>query len=123
MKITSSKKPESGGSIILTASVAGIRSGAGSLDYSASKSAVISMAATGAWQLSKTNIRVNAVCPGLIETGMTAPVFEMARERGRAGAIGQLNPTGRYGVAEEVSRSKKNKAYAASKLIIITSWL
>ena len=86
----------------MTASVAGLRSGAGSLDYSASKAAVISMAATGAWQLAKTNIRVNAVCPGLIETGMTAPVFDMARERGAGSKIGQLNPTGRYGVAEEV---------------------
>jgi NAD(P)-dependent dehydrogenase (short-subunit alcohol dehydrogenase family) len=108
MKITSSKKEESGGSIIMTASVAGLRSGAGSLDYSASKAAVISMAATSAWQLSKTNIRVNAVCPGLIETGMTAPVFEMARDRGTGGKIGQLNPIGRYGVAEEVSFVEKS---------------
>jgi NAD(P)-dependent dehydrogenase (short-subunit alcohol dehydrogenase family) len=102
MKVTSSKKAESGGSIIMTASVAGLRSGAGSLDYSASKAAVINMASGAAWQLAKTNIRVNAICPGLIETGMTAPTFEMARERGNAGKIGQLNPTGRYGVAEEV---------------------
>lgn len=102
MKITSSSKSESGGSIIMTASVAGIRSGAGSLDYSASKAAVINMASTASWQLARTNIRVNAICPGLIETGMTAPTFEMARERGNAGKIGQLNPTGRYGVAEEV---------------------
>lgn len=87
----------------MTASVAGLRSGAGSLDYSASKAAVINMASTGAWQLGKTNIRVNAVCPGLIETGMTAPVFDMARGRGAGSKIGQLNPTGRYGVAEEVS--------------------
>ena len=87
----------------MTASVAGMRSGAGSLDYSASKAAVINMASTASWQLAKTNIRVNAICPGLIETGMTAPTFEMARARGSAGKIGQLNPTGRYGVAEEVS--------------------
>lgn len=35
---------------------------------------------------------------------MTKVVFDMARERGNAGKIGQLNPMGRYGVAEEVSR-------------------
>ena len=104
MQVTSSQKPESGGSIIMTASVAGIRSGAGSVDYSASKAAVISMAQTGAWQLARTNIRTNAIAPGLIETGMTTPQFEMARDRGTAGKIGQLNPTGRYGVSEEVSR-------------------
>lgn len=103
MKVTSSSKPESNGSIIMTASVAGLRSGAGAVDYSASKAAVINLAQTGAWQLSRTNIRVNAVCPGLIETGMTMPTFEMAREKGTAGKIGQLNPTMRYGVSEEVS--------------------
>ncbi|MCO5594490.1 hypothetical protein L7F22_048521 [Adiantum nelumboides] len=71
MQETSSSKPHSGGSIILTASVAGLRSGAGSMDYSASKAAVVSLAQTAAWQLARTNVRVNAVCPGLIETGMT----------------------------------------------------
>ncbi|SAM72651.1 related to levodione reductase [Ustilago bromivora] len=98
-------KTESSGSIILTASVAGLRSGAGSVDYSASKAAVISLAQTTAWQLQRSNIRVNAVCPGLIETGMTLPTFEMARERGTAGKIGQLNPTARYGVAQEIANA------------------
>ncbi|ETS63341.1 hypothetical protein PaG_01622 [Moesziomyces aphidis] len=105
MAVTSPSKPESSGSIIMTASVAGIRSGAGSVDYSASKAAVISLAQTTAWQLQRTNIRCNAVCPGLIETGMTLPTFEMARERGTAGKIGQLNPTARYGVAAEIAHA------------------
>ncbi|SNX81395.1 related to levodione reductase [Melanopsichium pennsylvanicum] len=98
-------KPESSGSIIMTASVAGLRSGAGSVDYSASKAAVISLAQTTSWQLQRTNVRVNTVCPGLIETGMTMPTFEMARERGTAGKIGQLNPTARYGVAQEIANA------------------
>jgi NAD(P)-dependent dehydrogenase (short-subunit alcohol dehydrogenase family) len=98
-------KPLSGGSIILTASIAGIRSGAGPVDYSASKAAVNSIAQTAAWQLQRTDIRVNALCPGLIETGMTAPVFDHARQRGTADRIGQLNPMGRYGVAEEIANA------------------
>jgi NAD(P)-dependent dehydrogenase (short-subunit alcohol dehydrogenase family) len=98
-------KPLSGGSIILTASIAGIRSGAGSIDYSASKAAVISIAKTAAWQLQRTDIRVNALCPGLIETGMTSAVFDQARKRGTEGKIGQLNPMGRYGVAEEIANA------------------
>lgn len=105
MKKTSPSKNESGGSIVLTASVAGLRSGAGPSDYSASKAAVVSLAATSAWQLSHTNIRVNAVCPGLIETGMTKIVFDAAKDKGTAGKIGQLNPMGRYGVAEEVAHA------------------
>jgi NAD(P)-dependent dehydrogenase (short-subunit alcohol dehydrogenase family) len=66
---TSSEKTSSSGSIIGTASVAGIRSNAGATAYSASKAAVVSIAQTCAYQLAGTNIRVNAICPGLIETG------------------------------------------------------
>jgi NAD(P)-dependent dehydrogenase (short-subunit alcohol dehydrogenase family) len=51
------KKAGKGGSIIATASVAGIRAGAGGSDYSASKAAVINLVQTSAWQLSGTNIR------------------------------------------------------------------
>lgn len=102
MKINpSTGKEESGGSIILTASVAGTRSGAGSVDYSASKAAVNSIAQTCSYQLLRTNIRVNSICPGLIETGMTEPVFSYTRDRGTEHKVGQLNPLGRYGVAQE----------------------
>ena len=61
---------------------------------------VNSIAQTAAWQLQRTDVRVNALCPGLIETGMTALVFDHARQRGTVDRIGQLNPMGRYGVAE-----------------------
>ncbi|KAI0320901.1 sex determination protein tasselseed-2 [Amylostereum chailletii] len=98
-------KDFSGGSIILTASVAGLRSGAGTVDYSVSKAAVNNMAMTGAWQLQRTDIRVNSICPGLIETGMTVQTFDYARARGNGAKIGQLNPTGRYGVAEEIANA------------------
>jgi hypothetical protein len=66
-------------------------------------SSVNSIAQTAAWQLQRTDIRVNALCPGLIETAMTAPVFDRARQRGTADKVGQLNPMGRYGVAEGTS--------------------
>ncbi len=81
-----------GGSIILTASVAGIRSGAGGPSYSASKAGVINLAMTSAQQLSETGVRVNALCPGLTETGMTKPTFDYAREKGVEEKIGRLNP-------------------------------
>ncbi|KAI9302895.1 hypothetical protein BJ944DRAFT_241943 [Cunninghamella echinulata] len=96
-------KEKSGGSIICTASVAGIRSGAGSPEYSASKAAVINLCQTCSYQLAGTDIRVNAICPGLIETGMTKPTFDFARERGTSYKIGQLNPTKRYGIAPEIA--------------------
>ena len=90
------------GSIVCTASVAGLRANAGGVDYSASKAGVISIAQTVAYQLYGTGVRINAICPGLIETGMTKPVFDMARERGTEGRIGQINPAKRYGQPEEI---------------------
>ena len=51
--------------------------------YSASKAGVISLVQTAADALAGTGVRVNAICPGLIETGMTAPMFERARARER----------------------------------------
>ncbi|KAJ3764004.1 hypothetical protein EV361DRAFT_969569 [Lentinula raphanica] len=97
-------KELSGGSIILTASIAGLRSGAGTVDYSAAKAAVNSLAKTGANQLARTGVRVNSICPGLIETGMTSDTFEYAKMRGTQGKIGQLNPLGRWAVAEEIGQ-------------------
>lgn len=102
--VTSSEKPYPGGSIICTASVAGLRSNAGSTDYSASKAAVVSIAQTCSYQLVGSGIRVNAICPGLIETGMTQAVFDMARARGTERKVGQLNPLQRGAVADEVAR-------------------
>jgi NAD(P)-dependent dehydrogenase (short-subunit alcohol dehydrogenase family) len=91
------------GSIIMTASVAGIRSGAGGMPYSASKAGVISLAQTAANELYGTGVRVNAICPGLIETGMTRGVYEAARARGTADRIGQLNPLTRGGEPHEIA--------------------
>src|SRR5271156_645253 len=81
--------PRRRGSIICTASVAGLRSGAGGLPYSASKAGVISLVQTAANELAGTGVRINAICPGLIETGMTRPMFEQARNRGTERRIGQ----------------------------------
>ncbi|KAF2003228.1 NAD(P)-binding protein [Amniculicola lignicola CBS 123094] len=104
MRHTSPAKPYPGGSIIATASVAGLRSNAGPSSYSASKAAVISLMQTCAYQLAGTGIRCNAICPGLIETGMTAATYTAARARGTDGKIGQLNPLKRGGQADEVAR-------------------
>ena len=93
-----------GGAIILTASVAGIRSGAGSPAYSASKAGVINLAMVAAQQLSGSNVRVNAICPGLTETGMTQPIYDRAREAGKADRLGQLNPLRRGAEPMELAK-------------------
>jgi NAD(P)-dependent dehydrogenase (short-subunit alcohol dehydrogenase family) len=97
--------PAGKGSIICTASVAGIRSGAGGPAYSASKAGVISLAQTSANEFYGTGVRVNAIAPGLIETGMTKPIFDGARARGNEDKIGQLNPLTRYGVPDEIAHA------------------
>jgi NAD(P)-dependent dehydrogenase (short-subunit alcohol dehydrogenase family) len=91
------------GSIVCTASVAGLKAGASGHPYGASKAGVISLVQTTAYSLSGTGVRINAVCPGLIETGMTKPVFDRAKERGTADKIGQLNPLKRAGQPHELA--------------------
>jgi len=58
------------------------------------------MAKTSAYQLQKSDIRVNSICPGLIRTGMTEFTFEYAHQRGTAGKLGQLSAQARFGVPE-----------------------
>jgi meso-butanediol dehydrogenase/(S,S)-butanediol dehydrogenase/diacetyl reductase len=91
------------GAIVNTASVAGLRSGAGGNAYSASKAGLISFTMTSACDLGGHGIRVNAVCPGLIETGMTKPVFDYARERGKEDRLGYRCELRRYGRPEEIA--------------------
>ena len=91
------------GSIVCTASVAGLRAGAGGAAYSASKAGVIRLVQVAATQLAGSNVRVNAICPGLIETGMTKPLYDMARAGGREDMIGHLNPMKRGGVPDEIA--------------------
>jgi NAD(P)-dependent dehydrogenase (short-subunit alcohol dehydrogenase family) len=91
------------GSIVCTASVAGLKSGASGHPYGASKAGVISLVQTTAYSLSGTGVRINAVCPGLIETGMTKPIFDNAKSRGTDGKIGQLNPLKRAGQPHELA--------------------
>jgi len=92
-----------GGAIICTASVAGLRSGAGGAAYSASKAGIINLVQIAAQQLRGTHVRVNAVCPGLIETAMTASIYEKARAAGKQGRLGYLNPLRRGGQPEEIA--------------------
>ena len=91
------------GSIVNTASVAGVRAGAGSNAYSASKAALINFTKTSACDMGGFNVRVNSVCPGLIETGMTKRAFDYARETGKIGKMGYRCELRRYGVPEEVA--------------------
>ena len=49
-------------------------------------------------------MRVNAICPGLTETGMTKPTFDYARDAGKMDRVGRLNPLRRAAQPEELAR-------------------
>jgi NAD(P)-dependent dehydrogenase (short-subunit alcohol dehydrogenase family) len=69
-----------GGSIINTASIAGMQAGWGPIAYSSAKAAVIHMSKCAAAQLSPQKIRVNAICPGLIATSIFGASMGLPRE-------------------------------------------
>ncbi len=103
MADASQEGKQRGGSIIMTASVAGIRSGAGGPAYSASKAGVINLAKVTAQQLSETGVRCNAICPGLTETGMTKPTFDYAKSKDVMHKVGRLNPLRRAAQPSELA--------------------
>lgn len=88
-----------GGAIVNTASIAG-ESGAGGAGYCASKHAVIGLTRSAALRYAAQSIRINAVCPGVIATPMTAGIE--ADPRGAA-ILSQMLPIGRIGQPEEVA--------------------
>ncbi len=98
-------KARGGGSIICTASVAGHRARAPRAANWASKAGVINLVQVSATQLCDSNIRINAICPGLIETGMTKGIYDMARSTGKEDKIGHLNPLKRGGEPIEIANA------------------
>lgn len=90
-----------GGSIINTASVAGLSGGSGPLAYSAAKAAVINLSRAAAIQLAPDRIRVNAICPGFILTGLTKPAQASLDEAGRH--LDGLQPWPQHGTGDDIA--------------------
>jgi 3alpha(or 20beta)-hydroxysteroid dehydrogenase len=100
------QRQNQGGAIVNTASIAGLRGGAGVAPYTASKHAVIGLTRTAAREAGAFGVRVNAVAPGFIETRMLESLME-ARSPGhpevaRKTMVSQV-PLGRFGAADEVA--------------------
>jgi 3alpha(or 20beta)-hydroxysteroid dehydrogenase len=89
-----------GGSIVNTASTAGLEGMAGIIGYSASKFAVRGMTKTAAIELGRWGIRVNAVCPGGINTQMANPFEQDVAELQKAYVN---NPIPRLGTPDEIA--------------------
>ena len=89
------------GSIIATASVAGLRGGRNMASYYASKHGVVGLVKAAALELAAHGVRVNAVCPGVIDTpilGVAHGVAEFVE-----GPLAKIHPMGRVGAPEEVA--------------------
>ncbi|HEX2941597.1 MAG TPA: glucose 1-dehydrogenase [Rhodopila sp.] len=94
------------GAVVNTASVAGLVASPGMPAYVASKHAVIGLTKTAAGEVARAGVRVNAVCPGPIDTRMIHSLESMlnADDPASVGTRYQSNiPLGRYGTAEEVA--------------------
>lgn len=89
-----------GGSIVNTASFLGLRPSANSAIYNASKFAVIGLSKTVALEFASQNVRVNAVCPGIIETPMNE---DYRRDEKGRDALNAMQPMGRLGQPEEIA--------------------
>ncbi|WP_337185203.1 SDR family oxidoreductase [Phenylobacterium sp.] len=100
-----------GGSIVNTASIAGLQAGFGPLAYSSAKAAVIHMSRVAAAQLSPQGIRVNAICPGLIATsifgasmGLPRAVADQMAARVAEHAA-KVQPTSKAGLPDDIAQA------------------
>ena len=99
------------GSIINTASIAGLQAGWGPIAYSSAKAAVIHMSRVAAAQLSPQRIRVNAICPGLIATSIFGASLGLPREvadqmAARVAEHGaKVQPIPKAGIPEDIAKA------------------
>jgi len=95
-------KQDRGGAIVNMASVAGFIGGHGVATYSASKHGVMGLTKSAALEVAKSGIRVNVVCPAVIETAMADRLFGLPEANKRS--LG-LHPIGRFGKPLEVAEA------------------
>jgi dihydroanticapsin dehydrogenase len=93
-----------GGVIVNVASLAGLKGGPGMTAYSASKGAIIAFTKALAAEVAPANIRVNAMCPGWIDTPFNQPAIDFMGGRDvQDRVVEQIVPLGRQGAPEEIA--------------------
>lgn len=104
-------RAQGGGSIVSTASIAGLQNGFGPLLYSMAKASIVHMTKVAAAQLGPLNIRVNCICPGLIATPIFAKGLGLATQvadqtvSAIVGAAKNAQPIPRAGLPEDIAEA------------------
>ncbi len=91
------------GAIVNTASIMGLIAAQGSVAYMAAKHGVVGLTKAAALEYARDNIRVNAVCPGYIETPLLQPV--LAAHEGFEERVVSRHPVGRLGQPQEIAEA------------------
>lgn len=108
-----------GGTIVNNSSVSAFANVGGNLSYAASKGAIMSLTRVLALALANENIRVNAVCPGVIDTAMNQRNLEKSVDKESVQQRWKdVTPLGRMGTPEEVARTV---LYLASEMSSFTT--
>jgi len=98
-------KAQGSGSIISTASVAGLQAGESPHLYTATKAAVIHLTKSVALELGQQGIRVNAICPGVVATPLAHGPLDADRRQKFRDRFGRYQPIGRVGEAEDIAQT------------------
>jgi 3-oxoacyl-[acyl-carrier protein] reductase len=93
-----------GGAIVNTASICGLVGGSGGVAYTASKHGVVGLTRQLAHEFGPHGVRVNAICPGVIATGMSMPLLEDPERSAHTSELARNVPSRRFGAPEEVGR-------------------
>ena len=93
---------QGGGAIVNTASIMGLIATPGSVAYMAAKHGVVGLTKAAALEYAKDNLRVNAVCPGYIDTPLLQPLFA---NEDRKEQVVSRHPVGRLGQPEEIAEA------------------
>ncbi len=116
-----------GGSIISTASIAGLIGFPGLIAYCASKGGVIQLTKTAALEYAKQNIRVNCIAPGVISTPMVDRLVQSVPGMEKGLAAGE--PVGRTGKPEEIAKaalylaSEDSSFVTGTTLVVDGGWV
>ncbi len=116
-----------GGSIVNIASVHSVQNVGGTAPYAASKGGVAALTRAAATDLAKARIRVNAICPGWIDTPLIRGIFASSDDpEGMRAAVERRQLLGRLGTAEEIGRAaaflaSDDSSYVTGSLLFVDS--